>query len=107
MSVRKGTRRGDGVQDKHVALLIAMLALFLALAEAGGKNAEHRSTEQNIEASDLFNFYQARKIRQSMVETSSNNSRLPPRRSRTKRPRASSRSSSRIGRPISPTTKRI
>jgi hypothetical protein len=56
-------------EDKRVALLIAVLALFLALAEAGGKNAEHRSTEQNIEASDLFNFYQARKIRQSMIET--------------------------------------
>ena len=56
-------------EDKRVALLIAILALFLALAEAGAKNAEHRSTEQNIEASDLFNFYQARKIRQSMVET--------------------------------------
>jgi TRAP-type uncharacterized transport system fused permease subunit len=56
-------------EDKRVALLIAVLALFLALSEAGAKNAEHRSTEQNIEASDLFNFYQARKIRQTVVET--------------------------------------
>jgi hypothetical protein len=55
-------------KDKKVALLIAILALFLALAEAGGKNAQHRSTEQNIEASDLFNFYQAKKIRQSIVQ---------------------------------------
>lgn len=58
-------------KDKRVALLIAILALFLALAEAGGKNAEHRSTEQNIEASDLFNFYQARKIRQALSENAS------------------------------------
>jgi len=36
-------------KDKRVALVIAILALFLALSEAGGKNAEHRSTEQNIE----------------------------------------------------------
>jgi hypothetical protein len=56
-------------KDKHVALLIAILALFLALSEAGGKNAQHRSTEQNIEASDLYNFYQAKKIRASMVES--------------------------------------
>ncbi len=55
-------------KDKKVALIIAILALFLALAEAGGKNAQHRSTEQNIEASDLFNFYQAKKIRQSIVQ---------------------------------------
>jgi hypothetical protein len=55
-------------KDKRVALLIAILALFLALAEAGGKNAQHRSTEQNIEASDLYNFYQAKKIRATLVE---------------------------------------
>src|SRR5450432_501279 len=55
-------------KDKKVALVIAILALFLALAEAGGKNAQHLSTEKNIEASDLFNFYQAKKIRQSIVQ---------------------------------------
>jgi hypothetical protein len=56
-------------KDKRVALLIAILALFLALSEAAGKNAQHRSTEQNIEASDLYNFYQAKKIRASMAES--------------------------------------
>jgi hypothetical protein len=56
-------------KDKRVALVIAVLALFLALSEAGGKNAQHRSTEQNIEASDLYNFYQAKKIRASMAES--------------------------------------
>jgi hypothetical protein len=55
-------------KDKRVALIIAILALFLALSEAGGKNAEHRSTEKNIEASDLYNFYQAKKIRVSVLE---------------------------------------
>jgi hypothetical protein len=55
--------------DKKVALIIAILALFLALAEAGAKNAEHRSTEQNIESSDLFNFYQAKKLRSTIAET--------------------------------------
>jgi len=56
-------------EDKSVALLIAVLALFLAVAEAGAKNAEHRSTEHNIEASDLYNYYQAKKIRSTVVET--------------------------------------
>jgi hypothetical protein len=55
-------------KDKRVALIIAILALFLALSEAGGKNAEHRSTEKNIEASDDYNFYQAKKIRTSLLE---------------------------------------
>lgn len=57
------------LKDKHVALVIAILALFLALSEAGAKNAQHRSTEQNIEASDLYNFYQAKKIRASVAES--------------------------------------
>lgn len=56
-------------KDRRVALLIAILALFLALSEAGAKNAQHRSTEQNIEASDLYNFYQAKKLRASLAES--------------------------------------
>ncbi|MBV8473608.1 MAG: DUF4337 family protein, partial [Hyphomicrobiales bacterium] len=56
-------------KDKRVALIIAILALFLALSEAGGKNAEHRSTELNIESSDLYNFYQAKRMRSTVYET--------------------------------------
>src|SRR5450755_1111081 len=56
-------------EDKRVALIIAILALFLALSESGAKKAEHHSTEKNIEASDLYNFYQAKKARATIVET--------------------------------------
>ena len=56
-------------KNQAIALLIAILALLLALAEAGAKNAQHLSTEKNIEASDLFNFYQAKRIRSTVVET--------------------------------------
>jgi small-conductance mechanosensitive channel len=58
-------------RDRTVALIIAILALLLALAEAGAKKAQHFSTEKNIESSDLFNFYQAKKIRSTVVETAS------------------------------------
>ena len=58
-------------KDRSVALIIAILALFLALAEAGAKNAQHLSTEKNIESSDLYNFYQAKKIRSTVVEAAS------------------------------------
>jgi Domain of unknown function (DUF4337) len=58
-------------KDRAVALIIAILALLLALSEAGAKSAQHLSTEKNIEASDLFNFYQAKKIRSTVVETAS------------------------------------
>jgi hypothetical protein len=56
-------------ENKTIALLIAVLALFLALSEAGAKKADHHSTEKNIEASDLYNFYQAKKARVTIVET--------------------------------------
>src|SRR5271155_3479010 len=56
-------------KDRTVALIIAILALLLALSEAGAKNAQHLSTEKNIESSDLYNFYQAKKIRSTVVET--------------------------------------
>ena len=56
-------------KDRRVALVIAILALLLALSEAGAKRAQHFSTEKNIEASDLFNFYQAKKIRSTIAET--------------------------------------
>src|SRR5580658_6282076 len=56
-------------KDRTVALIIAILALLLALSEAGAKNAQHLSTEKNIEASDLYNFYQAKRIRTTVVET--------------------------------------
>jgi len=56
-------------KDRTIALLIAILALLLALSEAGAKRAQHFSTEKNIEASDLFNFYQAKRIRSTVVET--------------------------------------
>jgi hypothetical protein len=56
-------------KDRTVALIIAILALLLALAEAGAKSAQHLSTEKNIESSDLYNFYQAKRIRSTVVET--------------------------------------
>lgn len=57
--------------DRTVALIIAILALLLALSEAGAKKAQHLSIESNIEASDLFNFYQAKRIRSTVVESAS------------------------------------
>jgi Domain of unknown function (DUF4337) len=56
-------------KDRRAALIIAILALLLALTEAGAKRAQHLSTESNIEASDLFNFYQAKRIRSTIAET--------------------------------------
>ena len=51
--------------NKHVALLIAMLALCLAFSEMLGKNAEKASMQANIEASNLWAFFQAKTIRRA------------------------------------------
>ena len=69
MSDERELEEATEAEDKRVALIIAVLALFLALAEVGAKNAEHHATELNIEASDLYNFYQAKRIRSTVVET--------------------------------------
>ncbi len=55
--------------DKRVALLIAFLALFLFFGETLGKVAQHHSTESNIKSSDLYNFFQAKKIRATLLES--------------------------------------
>ncbi|MFO0995047.1 MAG: DUF4337 family protein [Alphaproteobacteria bacterium] len=55
--------------NKRIAVLIAVLAAVLALAEAGGKNALHRTLARNIEASDLWSFFQAKTVRITVVRT--------------------------------------
>ena len=51
--------------NKKIALLISILALFLALSEINGKQAENDSVARNIEASNLWSFFQAKTIRRS------------------------------------------
>ena len=55
--------------NKRVALLIAILALFLALSEMLGKSAQTEALSANVEASDLWAFYQARVIRITTLRT--------------------------------------
>ena len=55
--------------NKRVALLIAILALFLALSEMLGKSAQTEALGANVEASDLWAFYQARVIRITTLRT--------------------------------------
>jgi small-conductance mechanosensitive channel len=55
--------------NKKVALLIAILALLLSLAEIGGKQAENEAVAKNIEASNLWAFFQAKTIRGTTLRT--------------------------------------
>jgi hypothetical protein len=55
--------------NKRIALLIAVLALFLAIAETLGKGAQTDALNLNVEASNLWAFFQAKTIRQTAVRT--------------------------------------
>jgi hypothetical protein len=57
--------------NKGIALLIAVIALFLALAETLGKSAQTSALSYNVEASNLWAFYQAKTIRQTTLQAAS------------------------------------
>jgi hypothetical protein len=56
--------------NKKIALLISVLALFLAFSETLGKSAQTAAIADNIKASDTWNFFQAKTIRQTALRTS-------------------------------------
>ena len=53
--------------NKRIALVIAILALFLSFSETLGKGAQNEATNLNIKASDLYAFFQAKTIRMTTV----------------------------------------
>ena len=55
--------------NKKIALLIAVIALFLAFSETLGKSAQTEALDLNIKASDTWNFFQAKTIRQATIRT--------------------------------------
>jgi Domain of unknown function (DUF4337) len=58
-----------GHRNKGVAILITVLAALLAVAEMGGKSAQTESVARNIEAANLWAFFQAKTIRQTTLRT--------------------------------------
>ncbi|MEJ2377084.1 MAG: DUF4337 family protein, partial [Pseudolabrys sp.] len=58
-----------GQSNKKIALLISVLALFLAFSETLGKSAQTETIAQNVAANDLWAFYQAKHIRQTVLST--------------------------------------
>ena len=62
--------------NKKIALLIAVIALFLALSETLGKGAQTESISKNVEASNLWAFFQAKSIRRTVVQATSDQARL-------------------------------
>ena len=70
MSTGHGHEHGPGgTENKKIALLIAVLALVLALSETLGKSAQTAGISYNVEASNLWAFFQAKTIRMTTVRT--------------------------------------
>jgi hypothetical protein len=63
-------------QNRKIALLIAIIALCLALSETLGKGAQTESISKNVEASNLWAFFQAKSIRRTTVQTAAEQGKL-------------------------------
>lgn len=58
---------GHDSLNKRIALVIAVLALILAFSETLGKSAQTSALNFQIEASNLWNFFQAKNIRRTAI----------------------------------------
>ena len=63
-------------ENKKIAILIAVIALCLALSETLGKGAQTESISKNVEASNLWAFFQAKTIRRTTVQTAAEQAKL-------------------------------
>lgn len=57
--------------NKKIALLISVLALVLAFSETLGKGAQTDALSRNIEAANLWTFFQAKTVRSTVLRTAS------------------------------------
>jgi hypothetical protein len=70
-----GPEHGHG-ENKKVALLIAVLALVLSFSETLGKSAQTTAIDRNIEAANLWSFFQAKTMRMTVLRTAAEGAEL-------------------------------
>jgi Domain of unknown function (DUF4337) len=64
-----GAHADHGEGNKKIAIFITVIGLFLAIAETMAKGAQTNSISSNVEASNLWAFFQAKTIRQTTLRT--------------------------------------
>jgi uncharacterized protein DUF4337 len=74
MSVHENLEHAEHVEhashsNKKIALLIAVLALFLSFSETLGKSSQTTAITYNVQANDLWSFFQAKTIRATVLTT--------------------------------------
>src|SRR5207344_541705 len=62
--------------NRKIALLIAVIALFLALSETLGEGAQTEAISKNVEAPNLCASFPAKSIRRTVAEAPSEQARL-------------------------------
>ncbi|MFZ3357684.1 MAG: DUF4337 domain-containing protein [Xanthobacteraceae bacterium] len=62
--------------NRRIALIIAILALFLSFSETLAKGAQTETVIKNIQASDLWAFFQAKDIRRTVVTAAADETAL-------------------------------
>src|SRR3954465_5265198 len=66
----------EGRDNKKIALIISVLALCLAFSETFGKSAQTAALNAQIEASNLWNFFQAKNIRRTLTIVASESAKI-------------------------------
>jgi hypothetical protein len=67
---------GSRSTNLRIGLLIAGLAALLALLEAGGKSAQTEAINANLQASDLWAFFQSKTARMTTIQTAAESAKL-------------------------------
>jgi hypothetical protein len=62
--------------NRRIALLIAVLALFLSFSETLGKSAQTEAIGANVESSNLWAFFQAKTVRMTLLRTAAEELKL-------------------------------
>ena len=60
---------GDATFRKYAAIYLGIVAMLLAITSLGGSNATKVMLSANIQASDVYGYYQSKYIRQTVYQT--------------------------------------
>jgi ABC-type nickel/cobalt efflux system permease component RcnA len=63
-------------EDKKIALIIAIFALFLSFSETVGKGAQTEAISADVESANLWSFFQAKTVRMTTVRTAAEELKL-------------------------------
>ena len=62
--------------NRRIALLIAVLALFLSFSETLGKSAQTEAIDANVKSADTWAFFQAKDVRRTVVNAAAEETTL-------------------------------